>query len=367
MSRLNELRARAKQRHADYVNDMVILGTTADDITSGRAYLRRGSTGDAVRFIQQQLGVVNVDGVFGPDTEAAVKAYQAYNRLTPDGVVGKNTYVALAFGGNVSGPSSSALASSKLLDPYPTVMGADRGLFDDKCTYYPNDVLLYNGIYYKALRKVEPSGWFNKTISAKDIPGRSVDGDSPWQAVKQSATGEFVPLPDRAILGADDIAVFGAGYAHGLDVLGAGAPASASAAAKHAQIAATQTKVQKSATQAQKAISEAVAHHANHPPKTHAGAIKAAQVAAARASLVAKKINKHVGGTKILGDVFGATPSKKQSMATLTAAAKSVTVSAQHAAEAAKAHAKARATANAKASAKQKALKQTKVFTKKTK
>ena len=59
--------------------------------------LRRGSKGDDVRTVQRALGFsgADVDGDFGPKTEAAVRAFQASEGLGVDGVVGKNTWAAL--------------------------------------------------------------------------------------------------------------------------------------------------------------------------------------------------------------------------------------------------------------------------------
>jgi putative chitinase len=53
--------------------------------------LRVGSTGDDVKKLQELLGV-DVIGKFGPKTEAAVKGWQSANGLTPDGIVGPNTW-----------------------------------------------------------------------------------------------------------------------------------------------------------------------------------------------------------------------------------------------------------------------------------
>jgi putative chitinase len=58
------------------------------------ATLRRGSKGDAVKQMQQKLGIP-ADGDFGPGTEAAVKKWQAANGLVADGIVGPKTLAAL--------------------------------------------------------------------------------------------------------------------------------------------------------------------------------------------------------------------------------------------------------------------------------
>ncbi len=52
------------------------------------------TTVDAVSAVQQKLGVA-VDGVFGPQTRAAVKRFQRANGLTVDGIVGPATLQAL--------------------------------------------------------------------------------------------------------------------------------------------------------------------------------------------------------------------------------------------------------------------------------
>ena len=53
--------------------------------------VKRGSTGLTVKEIQRLIGVSPADGVFGPGTEAAVKAWQTKNGLTADGIVGPAT------------------------------------------------------------------------------------------------------------------------------------------------------------------------------------------------------------------------------------------------------------------------------------
>ena len=55
---------------------------------------KKGSTGRWVRKLQQALEI-HVDGKFGQDTEAALKAWQQAQGLEPDGIAGRVTYRAL--------------------------------------------------------------------------------------------------------------------------------------------------------------------------------------------------------------------------------------------------------------------------------
>jgi hypothetical protein len=59
-----------------------------------RAMLRKGNTGDSVKFLQRKLGI-SIDGHFGPKTEAAVRALQGKHGLLVDGLVGPRTWKAL--------------------------------------------------------------------------------------------------------------------------------------------------------------------------------------------------------------------------------------------------------------------------------
>ena len=67
--------------------------------------LQPGSRGNEVRYIQYYLNTINyfnqeipqvaVDGIYGPQTEAAVRAFQRYYGLTEDGIVGRSTFARL--------------------------------------------------------------------------------------------------------------------------------------------------------------------------------------------------------------------------------------------------------------------------------
>ena len=59
--------------------------------------VKQGSQGDAVRAVQTKLGIT-VDGIFGTGTKAAVAEFQDSKGLVPDCVVGPNTWAALVGG-----------------------------------------------------------------------------------------------------------------------------------------------------------------------------------------------------------------------------------------------------------------------------
>lgn len=88
--------------------------------TAGAAALRRGDRGDQVITLQKKLrswGYYSgtVDGIFGGQTEEAVKYFQRKNGLSADGVVGEATARALGMrlsGGSGSGSSSGASGTS---------------------------------------------------------------------------------------------------------------------------------------------------------------------------------------------------------------------------------------------------------------
>ena len=62
--------------------------------------VQQGSQGHPVQTLQYLLGArghtVGVDGIFGPMTDAAVRAFQRGRHLSVDGIVGPKTWSALA-------------------------------------------------------------------------------------------------------------------------------------------------------------------------------------------------------------------------------------------------------------------------------
>ena len=60
-----------------------------------RPTLRRGMSGELTKVVQKKLGVTPNNGNFGPRTEAAVRDLQRRLDMTPDGIVGPKTWLAL--------------------------------------------------------------------------------------------------------------------------------------------------------------------------------------------------------------------------------------------------------------------------------
>jgi hypothetical protein len=67
--------------------------------TTGRPTLKKGAKGDAVVLMQQRLNAngagLTADGVFGPKTDQAIRAFQQQRGLTADGICGPRTWAAL--------------------------------------------------------------------------------------------------------------------------------------------------------------------------------------------------------------------------------------------------------------------------------
>lgn len=54
--------------------------------------LKKGDKGDEVKKLQELLGDLTIDGVFGDKTELSVKKFQLDNKLVMDGIVGPKTW-----------------------------------------------------------------------------------------------------------------------------------------------------------------------------------------------------------------------------------------------------------------------------------
>ncbi|MBA3358426.1 MAG: peptidoglycan DD-metalloendopeptidase family protein, partial [Thermoleophilaceae bacterium] len=83
-------------------------GTRTIEVKEGGLPLKVGSEGELVSAVQRALQLP-ADGIYGPQTEAAVQRFQAARGLLVDGVVGPATWGSL-FAARSSGPPSPAQA-----------------------------------------------------------------------------------------------------------------------------------------------------------------------------------------------------------------------------------------------------------------
>ena len=94
--------------------------------------IQRGTKGDKVKAIQQALGIEPVDGIFGIQTENAVKKFQAEFGLEVDGIVCDKTWAALFFNDGVG------------------TVNITNAFIYTHITYSPNRQIKYIAIHYTA-------------------------------------------------------------------------------------------------------------------------------------------------------------------------------------------------------------------------
>jgi peptidoglycan hydrolase-like protein with peptidoglycan-binding domain len=102
-------RTDAAVRHFQQSKDLTVDGVVGAHTWGAMIVtVRQGSSGDAVRGVQEEFAFRNlsgipgsglkIDGVFGPKTEAAVRGFQQALSVAVDGIVGPVTWRALVSG-----------------------------------------------------------------------------------------------------------------------------------------------------------------------------------------------------------------------------------------------------------------------------
>lgn len=82
--------AKVNGRYTAYLSTCSVCAQGTQD-----GSLKRGMRGDRVKELQRMLGLQNVDGIFGGETEAAVEEFQRSHGLTVTGVVDDATWEAI--------------------------------------------------------------------------------------------------------------------------------------------------------------------------------------------------------------------------------------------------------------------------------
>jgi peptidoglycan hydrolase-like protein with peptidoglycan-binding domain len=109
--------------------------------------ISKGATGPTVKWAQyllvrRTLSYTDVDGRFGPVTEAGVEQFQRDSGLAVDGVVGPATWTALG-GGGPQPPTLAEGARGSVVERLQTALNEGRGDFAPES----NPVLLVDGTY----------------------------------------------------------------------------------------------------------------------------------------------------------------------------------------------------------------------------
>lgn len=152
-----------------------LMPIEADALEGAQGYVyHRGSRGEAVRNIQQMLSDQwylpgnQIDAIYGPKTEAAVRAFQEANGLTSTGIADLTTQFKLAEMESGFAPiegKSFEYAGLKTYGVYRFDGGAFIGLIDRDGSYregtlYYRDGSTYAGSFKANLRSGKGEAWF---------------------------------------------------------------------------------------------------------------------------------------------------------------------------------------------------------------
>lgn len=178
--------------------------------------LSRGSVGEDVRTIQQQLNrirrnypaiprISEVSNVFDAETEAAVRAFQSIFNLASDGIVGKATWykIKMIFNGvkSLSEITSEGLTISEAQRVYPEVLRlGDTGLNVETVRFY----LAFLGYFLPELSMISLSDDFDQELldavyTFQRLYGLTVDGvvgRETWNALQTAYRKVLAELPE---------------------------------------------------------------------------------------------------------------------------------------------------------------------------
>ena len=135
--------------------------------------LRKGSRGNEVKELQEFLGI-GADGVFGPGTEAAVKAWQKENGLVDDGIVGPATLDCMGLVGTDN--SETTYQTSNGLTVHRHMLPPNEYMTGSKPEYV---FLHHTAGWHNPFRTVDHWGRDNRGKVATEfvLGGQSIKGD----------------------------------------------------------------------------------------------------------------------------------------------------------------------------------------------
>lgn len=202
----------------DLVQNAPTAGTTE---SAPVVPLRLGSVNDDVRVLQLRLNRISanypsipkillVDGIFGSDTEAAVRRFQEIFGLAADGVVGKSTwyYIRRIYNAvkRLNELDSEGVTVEEVTQQYPGVLReGDASLGVANLQYYLN----YLSGFYNTVPPVTIDGVFGATTRAAVIDAQNtfglvadgIVGEQTWDAIYDAYLGIVSTIPREYIEG----------------------------------------------------------------------------------------------------------------------------------------------------------------------
>ena len=189
--------------------------TAGSDESAPAVALRLGAANDDVRTVQIRLNrisrnypsipkIVETDGIFGTDTEAAVRRFQEIFGLTADGIVGKSTwyYIRRIYNAvrRLNELNSESIPPEEVTQQYPGVLReGNTGLGVQNLQYYLN----YLSDYYKTIPAVPLDGVFGNDTRAAvvdaqntfGLPADGIVGELTWNAIYRAYLGIVNTIP----------------------------------------------------------------------------------------------------------------------------------------------------------------------------
>ncbi len=191
----------------NYYGDDIAIVENAPVQAAGPSYpgqpLRLGEAGNEVRFKQVQLNRISrnypaipkinpVDGIFGQETEAAVKEFQRIFNLTPDGIIGPATWYKIVriYNGvkRLSELDSEGISTEEISKEFPGVLqSGDSGLNVRNLQYF----LAVVGEFYDTVPQIEITGTYDTPTEAAvrafqqtvGLPIDGIVGINTWQSL----------------------------------------------------------------------------------------------------------------------------------------------------------------------------------------
>lgn len=193
----------------------------SDTISAPTFPLRLGSTGDQVRVAQIRLNrissnfpsipkILETDGIFAEDTEAAVRRFQEVFNLTPDGIIGngtwykiQNVYIGVK---RLNDLNSEGIRLEEVTRQYPgSLQEGSVGEGVENLQYY----LSYLSQFYDTIPPTPIDGSFGQSTRASveaaqrtfGLDADGVVGEATWYALSNAYIGIVSTIPVEYVEG----------------------------------------------------------------------------------------------------------------------------------------------------------------------